>query len=227
MPKNKSLKFSDWFKTLSPSHVVYADFEALTPPTMNSGVDSTTTKVAHHTPAAAGFLVVQRDDMRGPALTQNPLQLFEREDDDSSACMFAFLHALEELVVQVYWWNRQFSHCSANRTADEERRYRTATSCCLCSRTLTSDRHFHHDHLNGKLKGAACPQCNESAVMKRDFLPAFFRNFRGYDAHLLCSTVIGTVLLIGALLFNSWLAVWHNSSSAFHHPLQACHFKPP
>uniref|UniRef100_A0A1I8IWK3 DNA-directed DNA polymerase n=1 Tax=Macrostomum lignano TaxID=282301 RepID=A0A1I8IWK3_9PLAT len=136
---------------------------------------------------AAGFLIVQRSDVAGPPLSERPMQLFSKSDE----CMMHFLQALEAVAIAAYKWNARHSHYPAIRSVQEEEQFQTATHCCLCEKVLDDDRHFHHDHLNGKFLGAACPSCNESAVLKRDFLPIFFHNFRGYDSHLLCSTVIG------------------------------------
>jgi hypothetical protein len=195
MPKEKILQFSDWYKTISPAYVVYADFEALTPALGDENVardvDVASVKIAQHTPAAAGFLTVQRKDVKGPALTQKPLQLFVRTDDNAAKCMAEFLHALEQTAIATYHWNKQYSHYPALRTAEDEQLFSSAVVCWLCQKPLNENRHFHHDHLNGKFIGAVCPSCNESAILKRAFLPVFFHNFRGYDAHLLCSTVIG------------------------------------
>ena len=61
--------------------------------------------------------------------------------------------------------------------------FSNSENCYYCNEVLGSDRVRDHDHLTGKFRGAAHNFCNQQA-WKPNFVPVFFHNLSGYDAHL-------------------------------------------
>lgn len=69
-------------------------------------------------------------------------------------------------------------------TPEDERRFREATSCHICDRPLQEeDRVRDHCHLSGNFRGAAHNACNINYKLPT-YVPVFFHNLSGYDAHL-------------------------------------------
>ena len=58
--------------------------------------------------------------------------------------------------------------------------------CVYCNNALTQcqDKVRDHDHLNGKYRGASHNSCNINAK-QCNFVPVFFHNLSGYDAHFI------------------------------------------
>lgn len=50
---------------------------------------------------------------------------------------------------------------------------------------------FSFECVSGEFRGAACQDCNTKMRVKRNLLPVFFHNARGYDNHLLCQHALG------------------------------------
>ncbi|PAA91039.1 hypothetical protein BOX15_Mlig004794g8 [Macrostomum lignano] len=157
-------------------------------------VTGKTVFISEHLPAAGGFLLVAREGMKGPPLKD---QGHVKLDSSSNPleCMETFLHELERVAREVYDWNRRHSYQTAEADTTASQIFSESSNCHYCDRqfTDTNDKHYDHDHLTGKFKGAACSRCNKLAQLRRRFLPIFFHNLRNYDMHLLFSTALGNM----------------------------------
>jgi len=54
--------------------------------------------------------------------------------------------------------------------------------CCICKENITEKKVIHHCHVTGNIFGVAHNACNMK-VKTQNFLPVFFHNLSGYDAH--------------------------------------------
>ena len=178
-PEEATHKFVNWQNAVSPSHVVYADFESLLEPVDGDVHQVQQRDVAHHTPSAAGYIVVPRQaEMSGPALRapNDALRIFRESNDEK--CLENFLADLENTARDVYFWNKRWSFQKARLSPAQWTQHRSSTQCYLCRRAFTSEfpKHLDHDPLDGS---AACSECNTRLRLKRRVLQVFFHNFRG------------------------------------------------
>lgn len=73
-------------------------------------------------------------------------------------------------------------------SADQEMKFRLASSCHICEKPLGLDRARDHCHLTGAFRGAAHTKCNLEYQDSRT-IPIVFHNFSGYDSHFLIRDV--------------------------------------
>ncbi|XP_065181872.1 uncharacterized protein LOC135812433 isoform X1 [Sycon ciliatum] len=76
-------------------------------------------------------------------------------------------------------------------TEQQQGEFRNASECWACHRPLGDDRVRDHDHIMGLYRGAAHASCNLKMRIVRDtqIIPVIFHNLKGYDAHLLISSI--------------------------------------
>jgi hypothetical protein len=70
-------------------------------------------------------------------------------------------------------------------TEKEQTEFKTQKICHICEKTFDdfSRKVIDYDHLTGRFRGAAHNSCNLNYQDPR-FIPIFFHNLAGYDAHL-------------------------------------------
>lgn len=180
IPKNLSLKFKNWCKTQRLPYVVYADCECIL-----IKVNETTTR---HQPIAVGALLVPQPNMKNKPLDK-PYVEFTGYD-----CMLQFCRYLNNLSKEVYKWNKFHGNVEHALTVEEEREFQRTNICYVCREGFDNEKKKkvrEHNRLTGEYRGAACQPCNTKMRVKRDVLPVFFHNGRGYDNHLLCQHALG------------------------------------
>lgn len=68
-------------------------------------------------------------------------------------------------------------------TVEDKENHKNATICWLCEESQEDDKVRDHCHFTGKYRGAAHNTCNLKHRLPR-FVPVYFHNLEGYDAHL-------------------------------------------
>jgi hypothetical protein len=84
-------------------------------------------------------------------------------------------------------------------TAEEQKKSDSAENCYLCNKTFTQKNYKvrDHDHFTGKYRGPACNNCNLKYTTP-DFIPVYFHNLSGYDAHLFVKNLQGKLNVIAS-----------------------------
>ena len=181
IPNPPICSFRDHDKTVDAPTVMYADIEAILE---KLDVLPTNTQRTHrHIPCAIGSMIISRI----------PDNWFHEKyvEHVGPTCMEQFIDYLEEVAMQVWSWCEGFeTRIRDKRSPDELKRFKNASYCYLCncafkqeSNGKNPDKHFDHDHLTGKYRGAACAHCNRKMRLSRRSVPIYFHNYRGYDNH--------------------------------------------
>ena len=175
MPENKLLTFADLSKTISPSHVVYADFESLL---QSPGSTSEHGVQQIHMPLAAAYIIK-------PAIEHAHALPTKYEHFYGKECIVDFLHSLDMLSKLVSKWYKNYRNTPMTELTNVEvTSYNNAIICYLCGGTFNDDDKVKdHCHFSGKFLGAACNHCNLARRIKYPFLPIVFHNLKGYDMH--------------------------------------------
>ena len=178
MTQKETLKFEAYAKTQRLPYVMYADTECYLQP------DEDSNEITHHKPCAIGLLLVPHPNMKAEPL-KIPYTTFTGDNCMKEACDF-----IEDVGKQIYQWNKVNSYQPVIMTEDQKRAHQQSSKCYICSTEFDDDvqKIVEHDHLTSEYRGAACQECNTKMRLKRNHLPVFFHNLRGYDGHLLCES---------------------------------------
>ena len=185
MPKEKEYSFIGLAKTQPLPYVIYADIECYLE------VDnSKPLSITHHVPCAFGLLLVPFPNMKHRSL-DSEYKVFKGRD-----CLVRGCRYIHEISRKVYDWNCKYSDVKIQMTLNDNIRFSKAENCFVCSVPFNRDgvrKVRDHDHLTGHYRGAACQDCNTKMRLKRNVLPVFFHNLKGYDGHLLCEVAFGAM----------------------------------
>ena len=182
MPEEKEFSFKAYAKTQPLPYVFYADIECYLE------VDPSCPKITRHVPYAFGLLLVPYSNMKHKALDLG-YKVFV-----GSNCLVDGCKYIHEVSKQVYAWNCKYSDVRMNFSKSDSISFNKADICFMCGTPFTREgvrKVRDHDHLTGTYRGAACQDCNTKMRLKRNVLPVFFHNLRGYDGHLLCEVAFG------------------------------------
>ena len=181
--KEACVEFKNHDKQYKAPFVVYADFEALNRPVSKAerkGDDSYTDAYQTHEPSGFTIFIVSADPARTfkPVVYRgrNTIKEFILKMKEIEQMLMPLIKAVEPIQM----------------SAQDERDFKCAKTCCLCHKPLGKDRVREHDHLTGKYRGAAHSVCNleEGKKRTRRFeIPVFFHNLKGYDSHMIVSEV--------------------------------------
>jgi hypothetical protein len=80
------------------------------------------------------------------------------------------------------------TNISLQMTEEDKQIFKDSQNCYYCEKHLGINRVRVHNHLTGKFRGAAHNRCNLFAKQDK-FVPLFFHNLSGYDAHLFIKTL--------------------------------------
>jgi len=128
MPAEKDFFFKNHSATISPSHIIYADTEALL---INDN------ECIIHQPIAAAFLIVSPNEMKYRSFV-------------GITCIKEFLMKLEDEVVEIGRWNQQNCRLMMKTlTLEEEAFHMLADTCYLCHRYFSENKCRDHDHMTG------------------------------------------------------------------------------
>lgn len=190
MPKpGDSVEFNKYEMRNKLRWVIYADFESTL--VENTNIDNTlkTQKTHTHVPVSYCFNIVDRHTNTNRLFTY-----FKKDDND---CVIT--HFLQTMIKETADIVRQLNtiipmDCNP---ADVN-----SATCRYCMKIVTENNEVldesrtnrinkvnthivrDHCHLTGQFRGYACNSCNLNAKQSK-YIPVFFHNLKGYDAHLL------------------------------------------
>ena len=159
----------------------YADFESFNIPisTCTPG-DSKgfTNQYQKQTPSGFGLLIKCYDNKLYPPKF---IQYTAKSPDEDVAQKFVDtleteIKTLREKVPPKYKKPNKSNRKDCNK-------FEYATKCHICGGELGDDKVWDHCHYTGKYRGAAHSKCN-IVFQNPKFIPVFFHNLAGYDAHL-------------------------------------------
>ena len=183
--KNSKLGFKNYFKKLPIPFIVYADFECFTK-SINTckpnPADSYTLDYQKHEPSGFCFYI--------KGIVPNifkPITFTKQKESDNVAEIF--VSKLAKITQKLY--DDFYRHPKPLRLTEEEQKsFKEAKICHICSGVLDDDRVRDHCHFTGQYRGAAHNSCNLQC-RKPLILPVIFHNLQGYDAHLFIKQLSG------------------------------------
>ncbi|KAK4874041.1 hypothetical protein RN001_013401 [Aquatica leii] len=173
------LKFNNFHKKMSVPFVIYADFESLLIPVHTAfpnPKDPFTVKTCKHEPYAFAYYIKSTENDEW-----SRLKLYRGVDAART-----FINWLESDIHQIYSNHLKESKPMLPLTAPELVEYVTAQQCFICKKEFGNPGNpkvKDHSHLTGRYRGAAHSTCNLNYKIP-NFIPIFFHNLSGYDAHL-------------------------------------------
>ncbi|CAG2215764.1 unnamed protein product [Mytilus edulis] len=174
---NKWLHYKDIRKQLKVPYVIYADFECLQEPIVDSNeCDQKTKKTTKHIPCGFAYKVVGLT----PETSNEPV-VYRGADaaDKFVECMVQEQDNIEQ----------KFKHCEPMiMTGSDWQSFKKATMCHICKKELADSRVRDHCHVTGKFRGAAHNDCNINYKFTGR-IPVVFHNLRGYDSHLIMQAI--------------------------------------
>ena len=178
MTEKSVLEFEGHAKTQRLPYVAYADTECYLEK------DPEDANVIHHIPCSIGILLVPHPEMKAKPFDV-PYKVFTGPKCMEEACVF-----LDATARKVYNWNKVNANQQPCMSFAEKKQFTDATGCYICKKPFSNElpKVLEHDHLTAKYRGAACQPCNTKMRQKKNVLPVFFHNLRGYDGHLLCES---------------------------------------
>ena len=184
-PKNTNLGFRNYFKQLPIPFVVYADFECFTK----------SLETCKPNPAGSYTLGYQKHEPSGfcfyiKGIVPNifkPICFTKKKESDNVAEIFVSKLAM----VTRKLFDDFYRHPKPLRLTEEEQKsFKEASICHICSKELKDDKVRDHCHFTGEYRGAAHNSCNLQCK-KPLILPVIFHNLQGYDAHLFIKKLSG------------------------------------
>ncbi len=182
--ENKILKFKNYKNKIRIPYAIYGDFECINKK-KNDENESQTKKITDHIPSGFGYKVVSRDPnyeskyytFTGEGAHENFMQSIMKTEEE----ILEKLNNIEKIKM----------------TEEEEESYKNATHCHICKNELGKitklvknkyvtnvDKVRDHCHITGEYRGPAHNSCNLN-YKEKPFIPVFFHNLKGYDAHLI------------------------------------------
>jgi len=178
MPEKGSiLKFENFKHSMHVPIVVYADFECLTKPIEScckpNLEQSYTEQYQKHEPSGFCFYIV----CDGKKL--EPVLYTKKSANENIGEIFC--KTLKNEIDKV--WTLEAKPMIMNE--EDKVNFETSTNCWICRKNFTekNKKVRDHCHFTRKCRGAAHQKCN-AFFRKPKFVPLFFHDLSGYDAHL-------------------------------------------
>ena len=183
MPKEPEMYFNKYQQMKKFPFVMYADFESILEPVEN--IQGKTTILNNHKPCGYAFIVIKGEE-------EIHYHNYYRGID----CMEKFMIDLKNVSSQLKE-NISDHKLMIKLSEEQERCHQSQTHCYLCKKVFSdepeSDGFINikvrdHCHLTGKYNGAAHVNCNLN-FKEPNFIPLFFHNLKGYDAHFIIKNI--------------------------------------
>lgn len=157
--------------------VIVADFEALTSkidtcePSSVSSFNMSYQK--HEASCFAYYVIYQHGFYKPPVIYRG----------ENASQKFLEMLAIEAKEIETIYTNPKPLQILSEK---QKKDHFAATTCYFCSGrfTATNWKVFEHCHITGVYRGAACNNCNLQFKLPH-FIPVFFHNLSGYDAHFI------------------------------------------
>ncbi|XP_064645963.1 uncharacterized protein LOC135499232 [Lineus longissimus] len=194
MPKEheKIMEFKQ--KKFEQKHpvMIVADFESSLK-TIDQQLGEKTVQIQEHIPNSFSFYIcydthqIQADNLFVEFSVHH-------SDEDIGE---RFCEEIEKAVYDIY--DKHFTNPKAMLalTKEEKVKHKTAKTCYVCHKVFTEENHKvrDHNHFTGKYRGPACNKCNLQ-LQAPNFIPVYFHNLSGYDAHLFVKNLKGRLTVI-------------------------------
>ena len=182
-PPGEKIEFKNQkFQTWSP-FIIYIDLESILVPEERR---TKSTEIFENQKACAAS-----------ALVCSTIRAFDRRE-----CMFIGADCISELLnwlirqeIEMIEFLKTKRRLPLKKGSKWEKEFNAATICSICKR---EDRPFDdsneyckvadHDHVTGWFRGAAHNRCNLNRRVLYD-IPMYIHNFRGYDSHLIVTSM--------------------------------------
>jgi len=177
MPEKGSiLEFKNHKHSIPVPIVVYADFECLAKPIESckpNSEHSYTEQYQKHEPSGSSSNIVCDGE-------KEKTVLYTKKPADENIGEIFCKHLKNEIDKV---WTSEAKPMIMNE--EDKANFETSTNCWVCRKDFEEGevRVRDHCHSTGKYKGAAHQKCN-ALFRKPNFVPVFFHNLSGYDAHL-------------------------------------------
>ena len=175
-----NLSFSNFAKTISPTHVIYGDIECMLLPG------------GEHCPIMCGYVTVPNSSLTALQNTFPSYHSFVGRD-----CIRQLLSHLCNQVETLCEFNEKYGRENMKPLSPSQQRdLNDSQNCYLCRQPFAMKRQSQekvrdHDHFSGEYIGPACSKCNLSRRNRRSSFPIVFHNLKGYDAHHLIKEGVG------------------------------------
>ena len=174
--KQAQIKFNQYTYCTKAPFVIYADIESILEPSVRQVKHSTYTQ-KHKVCAAAAIFT--------SSFYNFDQRTVMKVGDNALAEFLDSLIVLEAKIEAILQRNRAMKRLSVR----QQEEYNNATRCYICRHEFVegeakSFKVRDHDNITGWFIGAAHRQCNLERPLSFK-IPVFFKNFRGYDAHLI------------------------------------------
>ena len=166
--ENEKISFNKYKKMLKRPYIIYADFEASL---IDTGDES---KYQRHIGNSYCFYVVCNHD-------ENQNKLYSYHGEDAVKQFIIDVNAVVNKLMKI-----QHGDVGMKKTKEECILFANQKVCHICDKEITENdvKVWDHDHMTGKLRGAAHNECNINFKLDK-YVPIVFHNLRGYDGHLI------------------------------------------
>ena len=201
---NQKIKTNDWYMKKDPPMWIAADFECMNFPIIdndnvndndNNNADvndqdnkGVTDKLFVNKPVAIGHNIVKNRDCENLNLEKDGYIKYFGED-----CVEWFINEMLEIEIymkDVFKNELEINHDTISENYDQ-------TNCWMCKKKFRpKDKKENptgkdHCHLTGRFRGLAFINCNlNTRKAHTSFVPILFRNFSGYDCHLIFEKLV-------------------------------------
>ena len=193
MPTNNILKFTKMDAQQKHPIVIIADFES-TLKKVNQHLGEKTVQTQEHIPNSYSIYIQYDRSQIQKKNNKIFTYIQQSEDEDIGKHFVNTITSICEQLGEKFLLNPKPMD---SLTVEEHKEYDSAKECYLCNNVFTekNSKVRDHNHFTGKYRGPACNHCNLQFQVPK-FIPVYFHNLSGYDAHLFVKNLKGRLNVI-------------------------------
>ena len=180
LSKEKITKFENYQRTQKHRYIIYADFENNNEKIQEKAFEfnekkKNTRNITKHIPSGYCIIVVD-------SFTK---LIYDLKFYVGSGAAFEFNKYIIEITQKIMNNINIYDIKIRDLTPRENEEFKECKNCPICAVTFENDENIKckdHDHWTGEYRGPLCNKCN-LLKKKNNFIPVFFHNLKGYDAH--------------------------------------------